>query len=871
MGRGESMGRFGVLLAAVALAGCTEPASRPAADARFSALIDADTEVRSKVVDVEARVELRTTPSAGWLVRATRHFDTNVDRVWPLIFMTDPEPKSSDGSYQLIATARDSRGAVVAQARVIMRYADARADGLRVHFETTCLGRTELCSAGLTCSAGDCVSAEYDASSPGKTASRSDSTTTLDAGTPGVPSDAGIADENQPCSVDGERACTGFGSSMPLRCTDALWQRQPECTETQRCDTSEGSTRGTCRAVDRICTGQQPAVPFCDAEKMYVCNADLLGAERRLCAENERCSPDETGSVHCTCRAGFVKKDETCVEATSCATANGGCDPLTMCIPTQGARVCGGCPSGWSGNGDVGCIPSLGDLTLSSGQLTPAFDSSVSAYRVRVPLLTQRVTLSAIAPTRARLAFNGTAVRSEEPWTSPVLSLGETAVDVLVSSEFGVGKTYRVVVERVGVEEAYITAGNQAVPLNFGYSVKTSDDTMLICAPKDGSGSTGVNGDPNGSSVEAAGSAFVFVRSGSAWKQEAYLKASTVNRVDHFCASGAISGDTIAVGAIRENVANFADLPTRPGSAFVFTRTAGVWTQQAELNASDARAGDVFGGGMALDGNTLVVGALGSTIANRSGSAYVWKRTGENWTEVQKLTASVPEDLSVFGSAIDVSGDTIVIAAQDDDSVAYHAGSVYVFTRAGDRWSELQRLVLEPAIDRAGFGFSLDLNGDTLAVGAPRVETNTNSAYPGDVRIYTRTDDRWAQSAIVTGPPPPSSDGFGSGVALGDDLLLVGAHTESGSARGLSGDPAMRGAPGAGAAYLYARTADGWKLSTYIKASNATAGDRFGWSVALTQDSAVVGAVFKSNSASSPSSGTRGDAPPGAGAVFVFR
>jgi hypothetical protein len=231
----------------------------------------------------------------------------------------------------------------------------------------------------------------------------------------------------------------------------------------------------------------------------------------------------------------------------------------------------------------------------------------------------------------------------------------------------------------------------------------------------------------------------------------------------------------------------------------------------------------------------------------------------------------MPEDLSIFGSAIALSGDTLAISSQDDDSAAYHSGSVYVFTRGGDRWSEQQRLVLQPAIDRAAFGFSVDVNGDTLAVGAPRVGTSADSTSPGDVHIYTRTGDRWAQTAVVAGPPPPSSDGFGSGVAIADDLLLVGASTESGSARGLNGDPSMRGAPNAGAAYLYARTGDGWKLSTYLKASNAAAGDRFGWSVALMQDSAVVGAIFKSNTTTRPSSAGSANAPNGAGAVFVFR
>src|SRR5262245_48839547 len=163
--------------------------------------------------------------------------------------------------------------------------------------------------------------------------------------------------------------------------------------------------------------------------------------------------------------------------------------------------------------------------------------------------------------------------------------------------------------------------------------------------------------------------------------QQAYLKASNTDAGDLFGFSVAISGDTVVVGAFVEASAatgvngNQAHISAvNAGAAYVFVRSAGVWSQQAYLKASNTNAGDYFGGSVAIDGDTLVVGASGEASAATgvngnqtdnsapgSGAAYVFVRSGMVWTQQAYLKASNTATADEFGGVVDISGDTIVV------------------------------------------------------------------------------------------------------------------------------------------------------------------------------------------------------------------
>ncbi|MFN0136975.1 MAG: FG-GAP repeat protein [Phycisphaerae bacterium] len=211
---------------------------------------------------------------------------------------------------------------------------------------------------------------------------------------------------------------------------------------------------------------------------------------------------------------------------------------------------------------------------------------------------------------------------------------------------------------------------------NFGVSVamSPSQDTAVV----------GASAEDNAGGTDA-GSAYVFVRSGNNWTEQAKLTASDGAALDEFGRQVAIVGDTIVVGARWDDHAGGANA----GSAYVFTRSGTVWTQQAKLIASDAAAGDEFGLALTLSGDTLIVGAYSDDHAGRvdAGSAYVFTRTcspgGDIWIEQFKLTAPDAAAGDVFGGSVALSGNTAVVSSFfDDNAGGIDAGSVYVFDLA---------------------------------------------------------------------------------------------------------------------------------------------------------------------------------------------
>jgi hypothetical protein len=174
------------------------------------------------------------------------------------------------------------------------------------------------------------------------------------------------------------------------------------------------------------------------------------------------------------------------------------------------------------------------------------------------------------------------------------------------------------------------------------------------------------------------GSAYVFTRSGSTWTQQAKLTASDAAAGDLFGDPVSVSGDTAVVGAYGND-----DAGSWSGSAYVFTRSGGVWTQQAKLTASDAAADDWFGISVSVSGDTAVVGSDWDDDAGRnSGSAYVFKRNGSTWTQQAKLTASDAAEGDWFGVSVSVWGDTAVVGSSFDDDAGLYSGSAYVFDLA---------------------------------------------------------------------------------------------------------------------------------------------------------------------------------------------
>jgi hypothetical protein len=298
-------------------------------------------------------------------------------------------------------------------------------------------------------------------------------------------------------------------------------------------------------------------------------------------------------------------------------------------------------------------------------------------------------------------------------------------------------------------QQAELNASDGAADDYFGFSVSLSGDTALIGAQED---------DDNGAN---SGSAYVFTCTGTTWTQQAKLLASDGASYDTFGYTVSLYGDTALIGADGTDYMK--------GSAYVYTRTGTTWTQQAELNASDGAGNDVFGFSVSLSGDTAFIGAYYDDDAK--GSAYVFTRTGNTWTQQTKLLASDGVANEWFGYSVSLSGDTALIGTPWDADNGLHSGSTYVFTRTGTTWTQQAKLLASDGAELDAFGVSVSLSGDTALIGVPRDDNIKGSAY-----VYTRIGTTWTQQAKLLALDGAEWDAFGVSVCFSDDTVLIGAY-----------------------------------------------------------------------------------------------
>jgi predicted amidohydrolase len=365
------------------------------------------------------------------------------------------------------------------------------------------------------------------------------------------------------------------------------------------------------------------------------------------------------------------------------------------------------------------------------------------------------------------------------------------------------------------VEDQELTASDAAAGDAFGDSVAVSGNTAVVGASFSNDAG-GIN----------SGSAYVFVRNGSTWSQQAKLTASDVTADDLFGRSVAVSGDTVVVGAYRDD-----DGGVDSGSAYVFVRSGNTWSQQAKLTASDGAADDLFGRSVAVSGDTVVVGSyLDDDGGVNSGSAYVFDRNGTTWNEQSKLTASDAAERNWFGVSVAFSGDTVVVGASLQSYYREGTGSAYVFVRNGTGWVEQAKLSGSDADWTDYFGRSVAVFGDTALVGAPVVEGGGGSVY-----VFVRNGATWSQETKLTAPTVGAR--FGTSVSIFGDTAVVGYPFEGQD----MGNP---GATAIGSAYVFKRSGSAWNQEAKLMASGLAnrRDDGFGVSVAIFEDTLFVGA-----------------------------
>ena len=451
---------------------------------------------------------------------------------------------------------------------------------------------------------------------------------------------------------------------------------------------------------------------------------------------------------------------------------------------------------------------------------------------------------------------------------------------------------------------------------SFGSQVALSGDgtTMAVAAISERSNANGINGDQTNDTLDNSGAVYVFTRStpGSAWSQQAYIKASNNRGYSragylpygpYFGWSLALSanGSTLAVGAMFESSnakgvngdQGNTDTPGA-GAVYVFTRNSSTWSQQAYIKASNTRAQaeyyfpegsdaayrDVlnpqyFGEAVALSasGDLLAVGASGeasnatgvngnqaSNSASRAGAVYTYTRSGAAWTHQAYLKASNTNAADGFGSGIALSADgsTLTASAPGEASQARgingdqndntSPGSGAIYVFIQNSGSWAQQAYLKASI--------ADMTEALGGVQALSSDGNTLAVAGKTVRMFVRSNGAWSQQAHLT---PSNGIEYVQSVSLSADgnVLAMGMPEDSSNALGIGGNPGNNTTPRSGAVSVFQRSNGTWQPRAYVKASNPDANDRFGGSVSMSADgsSLAVGAAHEQSKAT----GIQGD------------
>jgi hypothetical protein len=359
---------------------------------------------------------------------------------------------------------------------------------------------------------------------------------------------------------------------------------------------------------------------------------------------------------------------------------------------------------------------------------------------------------------------------------------------------------YPVTVDSFMTGYAKRTASDAVAHAFFGWSVAISGETIVVGAHQDDDTARG------------SGSAYVFVRSGSTWMEQTKLTASDGAARDYFGYSVAISGETIVVGAYQYDGS---------GAAYVFVRHGTRWIQQAKLTADDGAGADLFGSSVAIHGETVVVGASGDDYYK--GAAYVFVRRGGHWFQKAKLTAQGGAPPDQFGFSVAISGETIVVGANQADG---SKGSVCVFARDGGSWTQQTKLNANDGEEGDRFGNSVAIRDETIVVGAyADADHGSNS---GAAYVFVGSGRHWFQQSKLMAQDGAANDQFGTSVAISGETIVVGAWGDDGAK---------------GSAYLFERRGNRWtEQQLKLTASDGATNDRFGYAVAISGETVVVGA-----------------------------
>jgi len=307
------------------------------------------------------------------------------------------------------------------------------------------------------------------------------------------------------------------------------------------------------------------------------------------------------------------------------------------------------------------------------------------------------------------------------------------------------------------IQQAKLTASPAAAGDQFGCSVSISGGNAIVGADRN---------DYNGS---WSGAAYIFERTHAGWIQREMLVPSDGRTADRFGCAVSIGGNYAIVGSYWDD-----DNGNNSGSAYIFKYDVTGWTQEAKLTASDAAKDDWFGYAVSISGNYAVVGAvLDNNNSVNEGSVYVFRRSGSSWTQQAKLVGGDVKAHDEFGGSVCLDGNHVIVGAIGDDDIEEYAGAAYIFERSGNDWIQQARLVAQDGAGGDHFGNSVSIDGN-YAVIAANLDSDMGQE-SGSAYIFRREGQNWSQQAKLTAPDGNQNDYFGQGVSIDGSYVVIGA------------------------------------------------------------------------------------------------
>lgn len=313
----------------------------------------------------------------------------------------------------------------------------------------------------------------------------------------------------------------------------------------------------------------------------------------------------------------------------------------------------------------------------------------------------------------------------------------------------------------------------------------------------------------------------------SLWNIDGQLLALGGKAGENVGTEVAIDGDTILVSAKYTDSPNANDV----GAVYVFVRSGNTWVQQAKLQGSDSSYQDNFGAKVAIVGDTAVIGAPNDDdLGMGSGSVYVFTRNGQDWTEQVKLLPSVGGNDQYFGNALVFDGNTIIVGAPGySGGVAAKTGAVFVFERDANTWIETNMLMATDPREGDGFGTALSLSGDQLFVGAPGTDDG-GIVDAGAAYIFERNGSTWLEQSSIYSPFMAANGYFGRALASGGTNALIA-----------TGQP-FGGLPNSDLVIAYEYDGGAWIFRETLTTQDNAPNDYFGSAVALRGELALIAA-----------------------------